>query len=59
MNNEIFERKVMWFMHDNFHKGSRDWTEYEYAKTFCMNNYDPTDEQYPVMIKIITDWLEL
>ena len=46
-------------MHDNFHKGSKVWTEYEYAKTFCMNNFDPTDEQYPVMIKIIADWLEL
>jgi hypothetical protein len=54
-----FEEKVMIFMQNNFIQGSRIWVEYEYAKNFCIRNYDPTDEQYSVMIKIITDWLDL
>lgn len=40
-------------------KGCKNWHVYEQIKNRMIFDFDPTDEQYLVMIKIITDWLEL
>jgi hypothetical protein len=54
-----FEKQVTQFMQTYFFKGSKNWRQYEYAKTFLIDHFNPNCEQYKVMIKIITDWLEL
>jgi hypothetical protein len=54
-----FEKMVTNYIQGDFPKGSKNWNDYESAKYLCLFNFSPTDEQYPVMLKIITDWLEL
>jgi hypothetical protein len=54
-----FEEKIKEFMRTWYKKGSGTWEGYEYAKKSCIMFFTPTYAEYPVMIKIIADWLEL
>ena len=54
-----FDQQIKDYMMREFRWGSKSWQVYEGAKRYCIDTFNPTDEQYPRMIKIITDWLEL
>jgi hypothetical protein len=60
MNDDVeFEIYVKYLVQMYCSKGSKSWTDYERAKKACIAYFNPTEERYQVMIKIITDWLEL
>jgi len=55
-----FEKLVRVYLENAFCPGTKDWNDYVSAKYLCLFNCDPKDsEQYDLMIKIITEWLEL
>jgi hypothetical protein len=54
-----FEKKVKEYMEREFRWGSKSWQAYEGAKQYCIENFKPSETEYQVMIKIITDWLDL
>ena len=54
-----FEATLRDYLENTFDAGTKDWNDYESAKALCTHLLQPTDEQYPRMIKIITDWLDL
>jgi hypothetical protein len=59
MNESEKEIYATYYVHKYFTKGSKSWVDYEAAKKQVITYFNPTDEQYPIMIKIITDWLDL
>jgi hypothetical protein len=54
-----FEEQLKDYLENTFDPGTKNWNDYEAAKYTCLFLLSPTDEQYPIMLKIITDWLEL
>ena len=55
-----FEKLVREYLENAFDPGTKNWNDYESAKALCLFNCAPNDsEQYDLMIKIITEWLEL
>ena len=54
-----FENRVKEYLKKNFKPGTKNWNDYESAKKLCIFRLEPSSDQYDMMIKIITDWLEL
>ena len=54
-----FETRVKEYLKENFTKGTKNWNDYESAKYLCIFRLEPYSDQYDVMLKIITEWLEL
>jgi len=54
-----FENQVKEYLDNTFDPGTKDWIDYESAKSLLTHLLQPTPEQYQRMIKIITDWLDL
>ena len=56
-----FEKECKDFLIEGYRdrKGCKNWHIYEMIKNRMIFDFDPTDEQYPQMIKVIIDWLDL